>query len=869
MLLSEIVRRSFWSLSAEDAINLLETSREGLSRREAEERLKTFGKNTLPEKSRVNWLMIFLRQFYNPLIILLLIAAGITFFVEHFKDAIFIFFAVVVNVVLGFYQESKAESALKHLQTYIRERAKVFRDGQKTEIDAAELAPGDIIHLSQGDRVPADCRLLYINDFLVDESVLTGESLPVNKKIEAVDFQSPIADQLSMVFSGTLVAQGFAHAIICRTGRATELGKIASEVAKSEHEATPLQKALLKFSITASIALITLTTFLFFGGLAAGKPIFEMFLTSVAITVSAVPEGLPVALTVILAIGVQRLAKKNGVVRKLLAAETLGSTSIILTDKTGTLTQAKMKLSHIETFGQKDTARIENLMLEIAALNSDTVIENPEAPASEWEISGRPMEVAVVKAAAERGILFPKLKKEFRLIDYLPFNSKNKYSVSFVHKNDKHFLAVLGAPEILLKHSALAGAAKEKMLLVMNEMAENGERLLGVGYKEIAEPGNDPLHHKKELGGLEFLGALAFRDPIRPNVKESILRVQKAGVRVLILTGDHRGTATAVAQEVGLEVLPDEVIEGAALEKMEDRELKKLLPQLKIIARVSPEDKFRVAKLFQELGEVVAMTGDGINDAASLKQADIGVAMGSGTDVAKDVSDLVLLDDNFATIVAAIEEGRRTLGNIRKVIVYLLSSVFGELILVGGSLATGIALPLSALQILWINFISDSFPAIALAFEDHVDYLSPKFKRLGEHLLDWEIKFLVFAIGLPTSALIFALYWLLLNLGYDPEIVRTFTFAAFTVYSLVLIFSVRSLRTPIYKYSFFSNPFLLACVAFGLGLIGLAVYHPFFQELFGTVTLPLNWLAAVAGVGFLNIAIIEGGKMLIHRNDPA
>ena len=862
MITKDILSRSFWALPKHEVLDILETSFDGLFEEDAKERQGIFGKNILLKRMRAAAFQIFLRQFESPLIFLLLIAVAITGFLQDYKDAVFIGLAVAINVALGFYQENKAESVIAHIQSYVRERTKVFRNNQELEIDAEELTPGDIVHVTQGDRVPADCRLIYINDLMVDESILTGESLPSIKTTEPSSFKAVLGDQRSMIFKGTSVVQGFANAVVCRTGLNTELGKIASLVAAAEKEKTPLQLAISRFALRASIFLIFLTTVIFFTGIALGKSMLEMFLTSVAIAVAAVPEGLPVAMTVILAIGVRRLAERRGVVRKLLAAETLGSTSIILTDKTGTLTEAKMSLALVECFSASCDR---DDLLKFALLNSDVVIENPREHPENWRIIGRPLEVAMVSSAAGYGVLLPKLRKENKIIDSLPFNSSNKFSASLLEHADYHLLTIFGAPEILLKFSNLPAEEKKRINHEINRLAASGERVLAIATKRFSPENEIFLRDKKTYNDINFLGIVAFRDPVRPHVRDVIERVKEAGVKVVIVTGDHQGTAEAVAREVGLAARADEIINGAELDALTEDELKLKLPILKIVSRVSPEGKVRIAKGYKALGETVAMTGDGLNDAASLKEADIGIAMGSGADVAKDVSDLVLLDNDFSTIVTAIEEGRRILENIRKVIVYLMSSIFDELILIGAALAFSVALPLNALQILFINFITDSFPAMALAFEDHIDYLMTKRRKTGLNLFDKEMRLLTLTIGIPTSIMLFVIYWGLLKYGFDPAEVKTFIFAAFGTYSLFLIFSVRSLRKPIFSYNPFSNFYLLGAVFFSVGFITASLYWIPLQQLLGNVALSPFWLAGVVGVGLVNIIAVETGKFFIRR----
>ncbi len=867
MLTNEINLKSFWALRASETLELLETTNEGLSDEEIQERKKLFGKNEIAEQKRATKIKIFLSQFANPLIFLLLIAGFITTLLKDYTDSIAILAAALVNSILGFYQENKAEEALAHLKSYIEERVRVIREGHESEIEAKELVPGDIIRVSQGDRVPADARLIYVNDLMVDEAILTGEALPVIKSTEPTSFYATIGDQKSMIFSGTLVVQGFANAIVCRTGKETEIGRIATLVRDQQQEQTPLQKSIMDFSIKSSAAVLAFTILIFMIGILVGYSILEMFLTSVAILVSAIPEGLPIALTVILAIGVQRLAKKNGVIRKLLATETLGNTTIILTDKTGTLTEAKMELSKMLLF-HKNLTEDDELPLKFALVNSDIIIENPKDPHEKWRIVGRPLEVAVVKAAAKLEILPAQVKKEIKVLDYLPFNSSNKFSATVLEYQSRKFVCLFGAPEILLRISTQTNdEAKRDISKTIDKLAYSGERVLGLAIKEVTGASKDfNLSSKQKFEHFEFFATISFNDPIRKGVRDTIHRIEQIGIRTIIVTGDHRGTAESVAKELGFKIGDENIINGSDLDLMGPEELKNRLAHLRVVSRVSPEGKLKIVKAFQDLGEVIAMTGDGVNDAPSLKQSDIGVAMGSGTDVAKDVAELVLLDDNYQTIVAAIEEGRRIVENIRKVIVYLLSSVLNELILIGGSLLAGIPLPLNAIQILWVNFLTDSFPAISLAFEDHVDYLLYRPKKAPLKLIDKEMKFLITIIAILTSLLLFSLYIGLLKLGFNLEIVRTFIFASFGTYSLFLIFSVRSLQKSIFAYNPLSNGYLLSGVGFGIGLMLAAVYLPPLQLLLKTVPLPPLWLAGVIGVGLLNIAAIELGKFFIRKS---
>lgn len=851
----------FWHLSPEEIVRLFETDAEaGLSALEAQERLTAFGRNSIRSSKRAGWIKIFLNQLKSPLILALIFAGLVMAGISHFRDAAFIFVAVIVNSVLGFYQENKAERALSELKTYLKQRARVIRDDKEREIDAEEIVPGDIIRLAQGDRVPADARVMYLNDFQVDEAVLTGESLPVGKSVSAAPESATLSDQDSLIFAGTLVTQGICAAIVCRTGSSTEFGQIAMLIAASENEKTPLQAAISKFSVYSSIALGSLTLVVFVVGILVGYSAIDMFLTSVAIAVSAIPEGLPVSMTVILAVGVERMAKRKAVVRKLVAAEALGSTTVILTDKTGTLTMAKMVMSKIIPFGIE-----QRKLLTLALTNASVLVENPYDEPDSWRMSGRIMETALVRSSALRGMSYADITSKEHVLQSMPFNAVQKFSASLLRQGDSHTLVFFGAPDILLAHSSLGAKEKNEMLEQIGTLASSGERVLGVATKEIDRAQNFSFSKDLPLTRLSFDGLITFHDPIRPGIKHTISRVSSAGIKTVIMTGDHRGTAVAVAKEIGMNINDYSVLDASELVNLSEEDLKKRLPELAVISRVTPFDKLRIVKLYQDAGEIVAMTGDGVNDAPAIKQADVGIAMGSGTEVAQNVADLVLLDDNFETIAAAVEEGRQILSNIRKVLVYLFSNAADGIMLIAGALITGVPLPLSPLQILWVNFFSDSFPAIAFAFEKEPDGLTHRPHKGKLTLFNPLTKFLILVIGVTTSALLFVIYVVLLRLGFDEAVVRTFTFAAFGTYTLFAALSLRSLNRSIFSYSLFSNHYLTGGILIGVGLMSAAVYYPGLQMLLGTVPLPLEWVVGVALIGILNIGLIEGAKRLFKN----
>ncbi|PIR87386.1 MAG: hypothetical protein COU11_00685 [Candidatus Harrisonbacteria bacterium CG10_big_fil_rev_8_21_14_0_10_49_15] len=877
--------KSVWSLEPEQIFEELGTNEGGLGSDEIEERRTVYGANVLERRHRLSGLKILLRQFQSPLIFILVLAGVMSAALGDYKDAIFIFLSAFVNAGLGYYQENKAEAALEKLRSYVTQRVRVMRDGHEQEVATEVLVPGDVFYVSQGDRIPADARVVYASDLQADEAVLTGESLPESKSVLPVAPEADLGDRSSMIWSGTLITQGVGRAVVVATGAATELGKIAELVAGAKEEQTPLQQALQRFSLKASGFIFLMAIGVFFIATQSGISVLDAFLISVAVLVSAVPEGLPIVMTVILATGVQRLAAKKGVVRRLSAAETLGSTSMILTDKTGTLTQAKMSLSRVRIFDEGHerhggVSEAEDFLFHAALLNMEAVVMNPDAQSEDWEILGKPLEVALVRGAAKAGVLFREARANYEPVRILPFNSLNKFSASVYQfdsavtpwianhfsGNAPHVVSMVGAPEILLQFSDLSEEKKAVILEEIRAMAESGDRLVAVAIKKVSTIKDIDLNNHDQYQKMRFLGTISFRDPVRPSVAHAIREVQRAGIRVVIMTGDHEGTAIAVANELGIHIAPEHVLHGGELEAMSAEQIRARLPLLKLVSRVSPEGKLKVAMAFQEMGEIIAMNGDGINDAPALKVANIGVAMGSGTDVTKDVADLVLLDDNFETIVEAVSEGRRILRNMRKAIVYLGSNTLDLVFLIGGSLVIGLPLPFNALQILWVNLFTDSLPGIALAFEDQVDSETRRPLNVRHGIFTAEMKFLVFVAGIVSSATLFALYYWLTKQGYAEEVVRTFIFAAFGTYSLFLILSVRSLTSSIFKYNPFSNRFLIGSIGIGLFLMTIAIYAPFFQKLFDTVDLSAPWLLGVLAFGVFNILLIELGKML-YRED--
>ncbi len=865
---------SWHNLDSQEVIKILKTNpKNGLTEKEVKERQKEFGQNKLPEEELLSSLKIFLEQFQSPLIYILIIAGIITLILKEYTDTIVIFGAVLLNTVVGYFQENKASKALTKLKTIVKYETQVIREGNIKVIDSIELVPGDVFILNSGDKVPADGRIIENHNLKTNEMALTGEWLPAKKMSEILPAETSLADRDNMVYMGTTVEDGKAKAAVVGTGLDTEIGKVAEMVKETKEEKTPLQKKLAGFAKIVSGVIGIISVFIFIEGVATGNTFLEMFTTAVAIAVAAIPEGLPVALTVILALGMQRILKRKGLVRKLLAAETLGSTSIIATDKTATLTEGKMKLAEIFTLDNKKTTQ--SLTLKIALLCNEAFIENPKEPEKEWRVQGRPTEKALLLAAIQAGLSREKLEKKESKIDEVSFNPKRKYGI-VLHKmaqakNEFH-LYFLGAPEKLIDLSDLKRDERKKLNQKLEDLTRQGYRVIAAAYKKtfrIQFPLVNNL--EKYCQDLTFAGLVALHDPLRKDVKEAMKVCIQAGMRPILVTGDHKLTAKAIAQKLGFNIKEENILEGKDFDELSENEFDKKLEKIRVYARVEPKHKLRIIEAWQARKEVVAMTGDGINDAPALKRADIGIALGSGTDVAKEVSDLILLPDSFSIIVAAIEEGRAILDNIRKIITYLLSDSFSEVILVGGALLVGFPLPILPAQILWVNLVEDGLPDIALAFEPkEKDLMQQKPHSRNAPLLTKEMKAIIFIIGIVTDLILLWLFFWLWQNNHDITYVRTMIFAALAINSLFYVFSCKSLRKNLWHINPLSNKLLLGAVAIGFLMLTIAIYIPVFQNLLKTVPLGLyDWLILV-GLGLANIILIEITKWYFisrHQTD--
>lgn len=860
----------------------LDSRTKGLTEQEAEKRLKKYGYNKIPEKKSFSRIKIFLEQLRSPLIYILFIAGIITFALEEYSDSVIIFAAVFLNTIIGYLQEKKASDALSKLKKILQSNAIVFRSGQEKKVFQKEVVPGDVVFLRAGNKIPADARIIESHDLKINESSLTGEWLASDKSEKILQKGIPLADRNNMAYMGTIVESGWGKAIAVQTGIKTEIGKIAETVGQTDEEKTPYQKKLSRFSKIVGTIIIVISAAIFVEGIITRGGFIEMLTLSVAISVAAIPSGLPVAMTVVLALGMQRILKRKGLVRRIASAETLGSTSIILTDKTGTLTEAKMRVAGIftktkEVLKDKKISHIK--ALKIAMLCNESFVENLDEPAKKWIINGRPTEKALFLAGIQAGLSRKKLEKEQPIIDQFLFDPNYKYSITLHKRNsEKNILYIVGSPEKVLTMSSfldINGEKKKMLLSDMKKLKSKYERLTKDGFRVVSvayrETNNQKINNKEEekLKKMVYVGFFALHDPIREETKEVMDACREAGMKPIIVTGDHMLTAKAVAEKLGFKINKENIIEGNTLNKLNDKEFKKIFKNIQIYSRVEPIQKLRIVKAWQRAGNVVAMTGDGINDTPALKQADIGVALGSGTDVAKEVSDLILLTDNFSIIESAIEEGRSIIDNIRKIITYLLSDSFTEVVLISVSLLFGWPLPILAAQILWVNLIEDGPLSICLAFEKkEKDIIKRKPSDYNLFLLNKEMKVLILIIGLITDILLLGLFFLLLKYsGYEIAHIRSIIFTGLTIDSLFYVFSCKSLRRNLWHINIFSNKFMIYAWLFGIIMLLMALYAPFLQGLLKTVSLSLFDWGLVLGLGILNIILIEFTKWLfISRN---
>lgn len=853
----------------------------GLDTKQVELKRAQFGENKLKAKKAKSMVVRFLEQFKDVMIIILLVAAAISFVVAlngedsmEFFEPLLIVLIVVLNAILGVVQESKAEKALDALKSLSAPHARVRRGGMETVVEAVELVPGDIILLEAGDFVPADARLLQSASVKSEEAALTGESVPVEKDAQAsVAEDAPIGDRLNMVYSGCSITYGRGVAVVTNTGMNTEMGKIANLLDQEETTATPLQLKLASLGKYLGFMAIGICAIIFVIGYLAKLELMEIFMTSVSLAVSAIPEGLPAIVTIVLSIGVQRMVKRNAIIKSLPAVETLGSASIICSDKTGTLTQNRMTLlkayevatGQLEDISDNNTEAIRKV-LEYGTLCCDgsVVIEN----GNEKHI-GDPTETSIVAAAIKNGMTKEGLNQSYPRLAEIPFDSDRKLMSVISQINGKYIVIVKGGMDTLASRCTSGNIEKAKQ--VAEQLSEDALRVLAVAYKEIDTLPKNMVSEEVETG-LTLLGLVGMIDPPREEAKEAVKICRKAGIKPVMITGDHVVTASAIARQLGILEEGDQAITGTELAAMSDDQLQQSVRSISVYARVSPEDKIRIVKAWQTQGEIVSMTGDGVNDAPALKAADIGCAMGiTGTDVAKGAADLTLTDDNFATIVEAVKEGRGIYDNIRKTVAFLLGTNIGEVITVFVAMLLWQQSPLLSMQLLWINLVTDSLPAIALGMEEvETNVMSRKPRSKQEGIFANGLGARIVMQGVMFGALsLFAFYY---GCGFDVsgdqlEAGRTMAFTVLAMSQVVHAFNMRSNKS-LFKIGFFTNKILTGAAALSTVLVALLLFVPPLRYVFGLVPLTgVQYLVAL-GLAFVPLVVLEVAKLFgIEKQD--
>lgn len=867
----------------------------GLSQKEAKRRLEEYGPNFIAEKKKISAFKILLDQFTDFMVLILLASTAISAFMGEITEAATIIAIIIVNAILGFIQEYRTEKTMEALKGLAAPTAKVIRGGKPITIPAEEIVLGDLIVLEAGDRVPADALLIETNSLQVDESLLTGESVPVEKSIETgrkrnLDF----GNRNNSVYMGTIVTSGRAKAIVHATGMDTEMGKIADMIQNIEDEETPLQKRLDHLGKYIVYGCISICAVVSVTGILRGEELFSMLLAGISLAVAAVPEGLPAIVTIALALGVQRMLKRNALIRKLPAVETLGCASVICSDKTGTLTENRMTVrkiyageSMIDVKGSGynvEGAFLINdrevnplktgavrLILEIAGLCNNArlikVLSEKQSIAGKikkiisghemWKIDGDPTEGALLVAAAKAGLTEDSLSKEYTRIDEIPFDPDRKcMSVICENNRGETFVLTKGAPDIIIKKCSkiftsrgiadLSTAIRTGVMRVNDKMAGEALRVLGFAYRRLDSRDFD---RKNVEDDLVFVGLMGMIDPPRREALDAVQKCRLAGIKPVMITGDHKITAAAIAKELNIYANGENVLTGADLEEIGEDRLEKIANNVSVYARVSPKHKLMIVRVLKKLGHIVAMTGDGVNDAPAVKEAHIGVSMGiTGTDVTKEASSMILLDDNFATIVAAIEEGRVIYSNIRKFIRYLLSCNIGEVLTMFLGTLAGLPIPLLPIQILWVNLVTDGLPAIALGLEPpEKDIMMRPPRNSNDNVFSDGLLSLIILRGTLLSISTLAVFASVLYFTGDVTLARTGAFVTLVLTQLTHVFECKSERKTIFEIPLFNNIFLVLAVLCSLTMILSVVYIPFLQPVFKTATLTLNEWMLIAG----------------------
>ncbi len=888
--------QAWHALGVDQVLSAIHATSDGLDSREAETRRQRYGPNRLPELKPQGALVRFALQFHNVLIYVLLIAGVITFVLGHLIDSSVIFGVIIANAVIGFVQEGKAEDALKAIRQMLSPKAMVVRDGHRVSIDAVNLVPGDIVVLQSGDKVPADLRLLHSRGLLIQEAVLTGESLAVEKHSGQLTEQTVLGDRLCMAYSGTLVSSGLGNGVVIATGANTEIGRISEMVAQVDKLTTPLLRQIAQFGRWLTTVILTVAAALFlFGILVRDYSLTDMFLASVGLAVAAIPEGLPAIMTITLAIGVQRMARRRAIIRRLPAVETLGAVSVICSDKTGTLTRNQMTVHHIacdhDVFGLTGTGYDihGDILLDNRPVDFDqhpVLIETIRAATlcndaslfqkdQQWQVHGSPMEGALLVAAHKANLDPEQENKYYPRDDLIPFESEHRFMATLHHSHTGEGMILLkGAPERVLEicssQRSMGGDIaldKDYWDKLVDQLAARGERVLAIACKATTANQSE-LEFSDINNDLVFLGLFGLIDPPRNQAITAVQKCQSAGIRVKMITGDHASTACAIAHQLGLEH-PDEAITGNALQQMSEEQLQQRVQQVDVYARVSPEHKLNLVKALQSSGLIVAMTGDGVNDAPALKRADVGTAMGhSGTDAAREASEMVLADDNFASIAHAVEEGRTVYDNLRKAILFILPTNGGEALVILAAILFGFQeLPLTPAQILWVNMVTAITLALALAFEPgEVSVMRRPPRNAKEPLLGtlfmWRIAFVSIILLSGT----FGLFIWEMQQGASIEKGRTVAVNTLVMFEIFYLFNSRYITAPIFnRDGLLGNRYVLYAISLLLLFQMAFTYLPFMHTLFGTASIdPQTW-ARVIVVSSSVLFLVEIEKAILRR----
>lgn len=890
-----------WHATADERVyRKLQTNLSGIQQSEVQERQREFGRNTLPERKPPTLLDIILHQFKSPLIYILLAAGLIALLTGDYKDAIFILAVILLNATIGTVQEWQAEKSAHALQQMLKVKGRVRREGQQLYIDAEELVPGDVVLLESGDKVPADLRLVQTNNLAIDEAFLTGESIAANKREVILEENIPVSDRKNMAYAGSTVVSGRGTGLVVATGKYTEVGKIAQTVAEEEGAKPPLVLRMEEFSKQVSFIVLGFASILGLISFGRGMAFNEVLFLVIAMAVSAIPEGLPVAMTVALSISTGRMAKRNVIVRKLTAVESLGSCTIVASDKTGTLTVNQQTVTRVkfpggrtitvtgqgyndqgEIFLQTDQPIDEGIQSRLTQLAIESILCNEaslEKKDNQWTHHGDAMDIALLAFGYKLGLNPKEVRRQYPTIHEIPFESENRYAASLNKSGEDMIIVVKGAVESVSEFCSQMQTSTgihpidiEKIHQQALDLAENGFRVLAFASKTMPADSSHSTLEESDLKDLTLQALVGFIDPLRPEVREAVDTAQQAGVKVVMITGDHPATALAIARDLGIANTSEQVVTGQELAEIGDVHVPEFYERVKhstVFARVSPDQKLHIVDALMALGHFVAVTGDGVNDAPALRKANIGVAMGSGTDVAKDTASLIVTDDNFSSIVAGVEEGRHAYANVRKVTLLLISTGLAELVLIGLSIAAGLPIPLLAVQILWLNLVTNGIQDVALAFESGekgVMKMPPR--PPAEGLFNRKMIEQVLLSGLVMALICFGVWCWLINNGWQEDTARNGILTLLVMIQFYHVMNCRSEFTSAFRIPFRNNPVLLLGMLLALLIHIAATELPFMQSLLRTEPLSIQYWLTFTALGAIILIVLETYKWLSNRRN--